>query len=326
MVRYHYLIDITDYQPMLELVVRFQKAATSTSQIRSVCKYCSVLLEKGVYFEGNTFLNINYCASQWRTVVDTAINNLLQKSLTSEEHHSLVQTLIKYQKIPNDSLLSLVKSLITNTKFRTNRCLLTVRTIMKYYREIFLSNAEVVRDLIVWLNPLNVRLDVVSKINNKSTDPKLMADIIAYLIVENDNPNNEAIKSDENDAQTRHFGTVQKAIHYGCLKKVIFIESRRYRPAKNEQTTANQWKLIVNEKYFKILLHAIDFDPRTITQQDASDLMNNMSKLETLLTLLSNLLDRGKFDNNDLCLSAVIKKAGFLLNTIEVSVDIANER
>ncbi|XP_037926339.1 serine/threonine-protein kinase ATM isoform X2 [Hermetia illucens] len=334
MVRYHYLIDITDYQPMLELVVRFQKAATSTSQIRSVGKYCSVLLEKGVYFEGNTFLNINYCASQWRTVVDTAINNLLQKSLTSEEHHSLVQTLIKYQKIPNDSLLSLVKSLITNTKFRTNRCLLTVRTIMKYYREIFLSNAEVVRDLIVWLNPLNVRLDVVSKINNKSTDPKLMADIIAYLIVENDNPNNEAIKSDENDAQTRHFGTVQKAIHYGCLKKVIFIESRRYRPAKNEQTTANQWKLIVNEKYFKILLHAIDFDPRTITQQDASDLMNNMSKLETLLTLLSNLLDRGKFDNNDLCLSAVIKKAGFLLNTIEMqlkddnirNMDISNAR
>lgn len=334
---YPNLIQVDDYQPLLQMLSDFQPKIKYSIQGKVFNDLVRSMVTTEITLKAkSTSLSENFCTNHWHKIMQMALKNCATSNETAEQNVQLLQIMIENSYIVSYAFVeTIAKEISSNTIKKSTSSVRLMITIFQNVNMDRLTSAESIKASVInWLSPKVAASELIRNIGNEENiHIALIAELYvlcilskteksAKLSIEHSEPTKP---TDGNDFEAivtnlkRQFSYqfFDKLVAVNCIRDVDGLLKKA---TSSELPEAKSIDVVLSETLYSELEKSLnpddDFQPSTNTMDDfviiASSLTTYIHILNQLLA--NNAFDRIKYEKSFLYKRIAIKIGQ--LNTI----------
>uniref|UniRef100_A0A1A9WKS3 Serine/threonine-protein kinase ATM n=1 Tax=Glossina brevipalpis TaxID=37001 RepID=A0A1A9WKS3_9MUSC len=307
------IINICNYQVLLENVLRILKIYENAKNLRNIRICLKALLIKTAIFTQTKSLPMNYCDQEWLKVIEFILADTASDSEIITEKQLLINDLIVYQKLNANQCISLMTSYVANP-IRRPEYIITVRHILQQADQIGIDKtSEFMTRCIRWICCENDKNEAKSILMNiEPIKPELIFDTCAIAvtnILDNSQVNDFAPNNNEMN-NNLEFLLYKYNREFVALKRHGLSHNTSSRKVSSEQ------KNCMFQSNYEFLMNIMNYE--TSKSVTSKDMLVDLTALHKMTLLMKSLLQYGIFDENTYTECPLIKRIGLFLSHLEL--------
>ncbi|XP_055591909.1 serine/threonine-protein kinase ATM isoform X2 [Uranotaenia lowii] len=326
------LLEVEDYQPLLNLLSSMQPKLHLSSQLKAFHICCSKLLEleKTDNFIKSSMIDSKFCVNLWHKITETAFRSSTSSSKTAAENHLILQLLISNRKFPSIAFITGVLNAFHSYSIdRTNANVETIRVILQTIPLDALGDVlEIVEKLFNYLFPKSRDVQTKGILHNRERlDARLVADIVVLCAVtkheekhknEHDKDSSLYLGNDKYIESNAEFSELEDNILLKALEKLIVVNKKHI----SENTNLTYYN--IHEKHFEMLCAALNFEKHILPVENDclfKGLINIIGDVELYIYILNLLLTHKALNSASFEKCLITKKITFKFQEMELGFE-----